>query len=58
MPTTKFTSNSVEQTSLLGRLIGVELTAGTVIALDGTLGAGKTHLTQGIATGLLSLIHI
>ena len=52
MPTTKFTSNSVEQTRSLGRLIGDKLSAGTVIALDGTLGAGKTHLTQGIAAGL------
>ena len=52
MSATKFTSNSVEQTRSLGRLIGQELAAGTVIALDGTLGAGKTHLTQGIAAGL------
>ena len=52
MPATKFTSNSVERTRSLGRLIGLELAAGTVVALDGTLGAGKTHLTQGIATGL------
>ena len=52
MPITKFTSNSVEQTRSLGRLIGDKLSAGTVIALDGTLGAGKTHLTQGIAAGL------
>ena len=48
----KFTSNSVEQTRLIGQLIGDELEPGTVIALDGTLGAGKTHLTQGIAAGL------
>ena len=48
----KFTSNSVEQTRLIGQLIGDELAPGTVIALDGTLGAGKTHLTQGIAAGL------
>ena len=48
----KFISNSVEQTRQIGELIGQQLAAGTVIALDGTLGAGKTHLTQGIATGL------
>ena len=48
----KFISNSVEQTCLIGQLIGDRLDPGTVIALDGTLGAGKTHLTQGIATGL------
>ena len=47
-----FTSNSVEQTRLIGQFIGEHLDPGTVIALDGTLGAGKTHLTQGIAAGL------
>ena len=47
-----FTSTSVEQTRLIGQLIGERLSPGTVIALDGTLGAGKTHLTQGIAAGL------
>lgn len=52
MPPIKFTSNSVDQTRSLGRSIGDALAPGTVIALDGTLGAGKTHLTQGIATGL------
>lgn len=52
MPLTNLISNSVEQTRLLGRLIGDELNPGTVVALDGTLGAGKTHLTQGIAAGL------
>ena len=52
MPLTNLISNSVEQTRLLGRLIGDELSPGTVVALDGTLGAGKTHLTQGIAAGL------
>ena len=50
--THSFTSNSVEQTRLIGQLIGDQLAPGTVIALDGTLGAGKTHLTQGIAAGL------
>lgn len=52
MPLTNLISNSVEQTRLLGRLIGDELNPGTVVALDGTLGTGKTHLTQGIAAGL------
>jgi len=50
--THKFNSNSVDQTRLIGQWIGEQLAPGTVIALDGTLGAGKTHLTQGIATGL------
>jgi tRNA threonylcarbamoyladenosine biosynthesis protein TsaE len=47
-------SHSVEETLRIGRQVG-ELAArqpGTVcIALDGPLGAGKTHLTRGIAQG-------
>lgn len=39
-------------TQRLGELLGQNLPAGTVIALVGSLGAGKTRLTQGIATGL------
>ncbi|KAB3523608.1 tRNA (adenosine(37)-N6)-threonylcarbamoyltransferase complex ATPase subunit type 1 TsaE [Corynebacterium sp. zg254] len=36
----------------LGRQLGSQLTAGTVVVLTGPLGAGKTTLTQGIADGL------
>ncbi len=43
---------SLEQTRSLGRRLGRTLEAGTVVALDGTLGSGKTHLTQAIAAGL------
>ena len=47
-------TRNVEQTLALGRLIG-GLAAGlpgvTCIGLDGPLGAGKTHLTRGIAQG-------
>ncbi len=47
-------TESVEATLALGRLLG-RLAAlaprGTCIALDGQLGAGKTHLTRGIAEG-------
>lgn len=35
-----------------GRKIAATLQAGDVIALVGELGAGKTHLTQGIVEGL------
>lgn len=36
----------------LGRKMAQELKAGSVLALRGDLGAGKTHFTKGIAAGL------
>ncbi len=36
----------------LGRQLAVELSAGEVVGLVGDLGAGKTHLVQGILEGL------
>jgi tRNA threonylcarbamoyladenosine biosynthesis protein TsaE len=47
------TSHSPEQTLALGHRIGALAPADAVtcIALDGPLGAGKTHLTRGIAEG-------
>jgi len=47
-----FTSDSEQQTSELGERLGRELEPGTVIGLNGTLGSGKTRLTQGIGRGL------
>ncbi len=47
-----FISESESQTARLGRAIGQSLEPGTVIALNGTLGAGKTRLVQSIAAGL------
>ena len=47
-----FTSQSEQQTSELGERLGRALKSGTVIGLDGTLGSGKTRLTQGIGQGL------
>jgi tRNA threonylcarbamoyladenosine biosynthesis protein TsaE len=47
-----FTTHSLEQTRALGRRIGRCLRAGTVIALTGDLGSGKTSLVQGFAKGL------
>ena len=43
---------SLEETRSLGRQLGRHLTVSTVIGLTGTLGSGKTHLTQAIADGL------
>ncbi len=44
--------NSREETLRLGMTLGERAVDGTVIALVGDLGAGKTTLTQGIAQGL------
>ena len=44
--------DSVEQTQLFGRTLGETACAGTVVALNGELGAGKTAMSQGIGRGL------
>ena len=44
-------THSVSQTLALGQLIGQLAPPNTCIALHGNLGAGKTHLTRGIALG-------
>jgi len=45
-------SNSPEETINIGKRIAAGLSKGSVIALNGTLGSGKTYLTKGIALGL------
>jgi tRNA threonylcarbamoyladenosine biosynthesis protein TsaE len=45
-------SASPEETIALGERIGRRLTKGSVVALRGGLGAGKTCITKGIARGL------
>ena len=45
-------TNSPEQTQAVGRCIGEQAQAGDIYLLTGSLGAGKTCLTQGIAWGL------
>lgn len=45
-------SASLEETQAYARLLAPLLEAGDVITLDGDLGAGKTHFTQGLASGL------
>jgi len=45
-------SNSPEETIMLGKRIAGFLAAGSVVALEGCLGSGKTCLTKGIALGL------
>lgn len=45
-------SDSEARTLQIGHAIGDAMTAGTLIGLNGTLGAGKTRLTQGIGERL------
>ena len=45
-------SNSLAETADLGKRIGETLQRGTLIGLVGTLGTGKTNLTQSIGSGL------
>lgn len=47
-----FYLNNLEDTEKLGELISICATAGTVICLDGDLGAGKTTLTKFIGKHL------
>ncbi|MEE9437020.1 MAG: tRNA (adenosine(37)-N6)-threonylcarbamoyltransferase complex ATPase subunit type 1 TsaE [Candidatus Adiutricales bacterium] len=44
--------SSPQETERLGRLLGERLKKGSVVALIGDLGAGKTCLAQGMAKGL------
>ena len=43
---------SADETLALGRQLAERLEPGDVVALQGDLGAGKTHLAKGIAAGL------
>jgi len=45
-------SGSEEQTREVGRILGATLSGGEVIELCGPLGAGKTQLAKGLASGL------
>lgn len=46
------TLRSADETFEWGRRLAGELRAGDVVALCGNLGAGKTHATKGIVSGL------
>lgn len=45
-------TNSAEETISVGRAIGSKLKPGTVLALIGDLGSGKTTIIKGIGLGL------
>ena len=47
-----FTTSSAEETIALGQKIGKLLKKGDIIAMQGTLAAGKTTITKGIAQAL------
>ena len=47
-----YRTTTVEETIELGQRIGRLLHPGDILALQGTLAAGKTQLTKGIARGL------
>lgn len=48
----QFITDSCEKTMELGKALGKSLKAGDVIAFTGTLAAGKTYFTKGIALAL------
>ncbi len=48
----QITTHSADETRKLGRTIGAMVTAGTILALFGDLGSGKTAFVQGLARGL------
>jgi len=52
VPSRVFVTHSTEETIQRGREIGVRLKPPVLILLSGDLGAGKTTLTKGIASGL------
>jgi len=47
-----FTTHTAEETIALGEKIGSKLQKGDIIAMQGTLAAGKTTITKGIAKAL------
>jgi tRNA threonylcarbamoyladenosine biosynthesis protein TsaE len=51
-PVRSLRTRSAAETRALGRALGKVAAAGTVLALIGPLGAGKTQLAKGVAEGL------
>ena len=46
------TTNSPKQTIAFGHFLGQRVKGGEVLAIEGNLGTGKTHLIKGIAAGV------
>jgi tRNA threonylcarbamoyladenosine biosynthesis protein TsaE len=53
-----FISNSPAETEEIGRQHARELQAGSILALKGELGSGKTQFTKGVAVGLGSATEV
>src|SRR5215472_4999767 len=53
-PVATFISNSPAETKAIARRLAEDLVAGSVVALKGELGSGKTLFTQGLVAGLQS----
>ncbi|HEY2626504.1 MAG TPA: tRNA (adenosine(37)-N6)-threonylcarbamoyltransferase complex ATPase subunit type 1 TsaE [Candidatus Udaeobacter sp.] len=49
-----FISNSPAETEAIGRQFAKELNVGSILALEGELGSGKTRFTKGLVAGLES----
>ena len=47
-----FNSRSTDETIAFGKDFAAELSPGDIVALTGSIGAGKTHFIKGIALGL------
>ncbi|GAA0062230.1 tRNA (adenosine(37)-N6)-threonylcarbamoyltransferase complex ATPase subunit type 1 TsaE [Clostridium sporogenes] len=48
----EFIVDSINKTIDIGNFIGSHCNSGDILCLNGDLGAGKTHLSKGIAKGL------
>jgi tRNA threonylcarbamoyladenosine biosynthesis protein TsaE len=53
-PVATFISNSPAETQAIGRQLASDVNAGSVLALKGELGSGKTLFTQGLVAGFES----
>lgn len=53
-----FISNSPAATKEIGQQLARELRAGSVLALEGELGSGKTQFTKGVVAGLGSATEV
>ena len=53
-----FISNSASETEAIGRQFARKLDAGSILALKGELGSGKTRFTKGLVAGLESSLPV
>jgi tRNA threonylcarbamoyladenosine biosynthesis protein TsaE len=53
-----FISNSASETEAIGRQFAKQLDAGSILALKGELGSGKTQFTKGLVAGLESSVPV